>query len=154
MSLADAGESSPAEPTGERLPVRSDTDVVAVRRRVRQLAEEQGLSLVETTKLVTAASEIARNTLRHGGGGEATIGVERQLGGELAICLTFVDEGPGIADLTQAMQDGFTTLDGLGLGLSGAARLVSDLVVSARQTGGTCVRLVQTLSARRNGARR
>ncbi|MGW0374153.1 anti-sigma regulatory factor, partial [Streptomyces coeruleorubidus] len=107
------------------LPIRSDMDLVWVRQHVRQAAARLGFGLVEQTKLVTAASELARNTLVHGGGGqmEAT---HLSSAGAQGLRLAFTDEGPGIADLDQALSDGYTSGDGLGMGLSGARRLVHD----------------------------
>src|SRR5262252_10903187 len=102
----------------DTLPVRSSDDVVRVRQRVRTLAIEAGLSLVDQTKIVTAASELARNTLEYGGGGlvemEVVDGIRR------GVRLTFADEGPGIKDIEAALRDGFSTGEGLGLGLGGA----------------------------------
>jgi len=122
----------------EAAPIRSEEDVVRVRQRVRQAALELKFSLVEQTKIVTAASELARNTLVHGGGG--TMRIERLSdGSRQGLRLTFDDQGPGIADLALAMQDGYTTGHGLGLGLSGSKRLMSDFTIESRLGQGTCV---------------
>lgn len=122
----------------ETLPIRSEEDVVRVRHAVRKVAVDVKLSLVEQTKIVTAASELARNTLIHGGGGGAR--VERiELGGRVGVRLTFEDQGPGIPDVTRALQDGFTTGGGLGLGLGGAKRLMSDFAVQSSPGHGTRV---------------
>jgi len=109
----------------ETHPVRGSEDVVLVRQAVRARAVELGFSLVDQTKIVTAASELARNTVIYGGGGTVTIDAVT-LGSRRGLRLTFLDEGPGIKDVEQAMKDGFTTGGGLGLGLSGAKRLSND----------------------------
>jgi serine/threonine-protein kinase RsbT len=126
----------------DKLPVASDGDIVAVRQRVRALAVELGFSLVNQTKIVTAASELARNTVVHGGGGTAEIellvdGVRR------GIRLTFRDHGPGIPDLAAALRDGYTTGGGLGLGLGGARRLCNDFDLQSTPGDGTVVRIVR-----------
>ncbi|KKK06983.1 ATP-binding protein [Micromonospora sp. HK10] len=105
--------------------IRSDEDVVRVRQLVRTTAVAAKLSLVDQTKLVTAASELARNTLIYGGGGTAEV-TSVEDGRRRGVRIVFADDGPGIADLDQAFTDGFTTGGGLGLGLSGARRLVDD----------------------------
>jgi serine/threonine-protein kinase RsbT len=119
----------------ETLPIREQSDVVKVRHAVRALAIKLGFSVVDQTKIVTAASELARNTLVHGGGGRCTLeSVEGSARGGLR--LIFEDEGPGIADIQLALKDGFTTGDGMGLGLGGARRLMSEFdVVSAPGQG-------------------
>jgi serine/threonine-protein kinase RsbT len=124
------------------LPIRAQTDLVAVRQRVRQLAVEVGLSLVEQTKLVTAASELARNTLDHGRGGTARLEVVED-GARRGVKLTFVDSGPGIADVEQALRDGFSTAGGMGLGLGGARRLSHDFQISSRAGEGTTVSITR-----------
>ena len=111
--------------TNDVLPLRNEHDIVLARQQVRRLTQELGFSLVDQTKMVTAASELARNALIYGNGGvlrseTLTDGVRRGLR------LHFIDEGPGIPDLTQALTDGWTSGKGLGLGLSGARRLVND----------------------------
>ncbi len=121
----------------ENLPVKIEPDVVAVRRRVREVSTQLGFSLVDQTKLVTAASELARNTIIYGGGG--TMLVETLNGPRIGLRLTFVDKGPGIADIELALRDGFTTGSGLGLGLGGAKRLVSDFEINSRPGEGTRV---------------
>lgn len=126
----------------DRLPIRQDSDVVAVRQRVRACAMEQGFSLVDQTKIVTAASELARNVLVHGGGGMVQIEVlnhDRRKG----LKLTFEDQGPGIADITLAMRDGYSTSGGLGLGLSGAKRLSNEFEVSSKVGAGTRVTIAR-----------
>src|SRR5437588_3210132 len=103
-------------------------DVVRIRQLVRECAVTAGLSLVDQTKLVTAASELARNTLVHGGGGEVTMSTEHDDRGA-TIRLVFVDHGPGIPDVEQALTDGYTTQSALGLGLGGARRLVHEFEI-------------------------
>jgi serine/threonine-protein kinase RsbT len=121
----------------ETLPIASEPDMVTVRRRVREAAARTGLSLVDQTKLVTAASELARNTLIYGGGG--TMQLETLNGARLGIRLTFVDQGPGIPDIDLALRDGFTTGSGLGLGLSGSKRLVNEFEIDSKVGQGTRV---------------
>src|ERR1700759_4110839 len=108
----------------ENVPLKNPSDVVFVRQRVRSWAIEMKFSLVEQTKIVTAASELARNTLEHGGGGELEIAAVEN-GIRKGIRLTFSDNGPGIADIKQALTDGFTTGQGMGLGLGGSKRLMN-----------------------------
>lgn len=125
----------------ENLPVKTEPDVVAVRRRVREVSTQLGFSLVDQTKLVTAASELARNTIIYGGGG--TMYVEALNGPRRGLRLTFEDKGPGIPDIDLALRDGFTTGSGLGLGLGGAKRLVSDFEISSRAGEGTKVTITR-----------
>jgi len=124
------------------LPLRSDEDVVHVRKQVRERAVAIGLSLVDQTKLVTAASELARNTIKYGGGGEVLFDV---LDDSLrkGIGLLFVDAGQGIPDIGKALQDGYTTGGGLGLGLSGSKRLVDEFDIDSRPKEGTAVLIVK-----------
>ena len=122
----------------ETLPLRSDEDVVRSRQVVRRLAVELTFSLVEQTKVITAASEIARNTVVHGGGGTLQVEALRD-GPRRGIRLTFQDKGPGIPSLEEAMKDGFTTGGGLGLGLGGAKRLSTEFSVESRVGEGTRV---------------
>jgi serine/threonine-protein kinase RsbT len=128
--------------THERLSVRSSQDVVLVRQAVRSLAVQLGFSLVEQTKIVTAASELARNTVDHGGGGNAAMDVVRE-GGRVGLRVTFEDKGPGIDDVQLALRDGYTTGDGLGLGLGGARRLSSEFTISSRPGEGTRVSITR-----------
>jgi serine/threonine-protein kinase RsbT len=122
----------------ERLEVISDQDVVRVRQLVRTVAVSVKLSLVDQTKLVTAASELARNTLVYGGGG--TVEVDRvENGRRSGIRIVFADQGPGIADLSLALTDGYTTGGGLGLGLSGARRLVDEFDIQTAVGQGTSI---------------
>jgi serine/threonine-protein kinase RsbT len=125
----------------EILPVVSEADIVVARRRVREIAIKVGLSLVDQTKLVTAASELARNTVIYGGGGSLLL--ESLNGPRLGVRLTFEDQGPGIADLDLALRDGFTTGSGLGLGLSGAKRLVNEFEIVSAPGLGTKVTLTR-----------
>ena len=108
------------------MPIRSSDDVVRVRQRVRVFAVEAGLTLVDQTKIVTAASELARNPLVYGGGG--TVEIAALPAPQRGVRLTFVDRGPGIADIEAALRDGYTTGNGLGLGLGGAKRLSLSLI--------------------------
>ncbi|WP_314225623.1 anti-sigma regulatory factor [Streptomyces zaehneri] len=131
--------SHPAKTT--TLPIGSDADLAWVRQRVRQTAAGLGFGLVQQTKLVTAASELARNTLIHGGGGHVEITpLDHQQ--PRGLRLVFVDTGPGIHDLDQAMTDGYTSGGGLGLGLSGARRLVQEFALDSRPGQGTTVTVV------------
>ncbi len=126
----------------ERVDIRSSEDVVRVRQQVRVLAVEAGLSLVDQTKIVTAASELARNTLDYGGGGEATLEVLEE-GHRRGVRLTFADQGPGIADIEQALRDGFTSGSGLGLGLGGARRLVNEFSIESTVGIGTKISITR-----------
>ena len=128
--------------TDDTMPLRASEDVVRVRQAVRARAVGAGFSLVDQTKIVTAASEIARNTVDYGGGGTARIEVLRN-GQRRGVRLTFTDQGPGIADLTLALKDGYTTGSGLGLGLSGAKRLCNEFDVQSTPGQGTVVTLAR-----------
>ncbi len=122
--------------------IRSSEQVNAARRLVQARAVAIGLSTIEMTKFVTAASELARNTLVHGGGGTMTIeDIQRQ--GKPGLQLEFKDQGPGIADISQALRDGFTTANSLGLGLGGAQRLVAEFEIVSQPGAGTLVRIAQ-----------
>jgi serine/threonine-protein kinase RsbT len=127
----------------DKVPIRSGDDVVRVRQQVRTAAAENGLSLVDQTKLVTAASELARNTLVHGGGGVAQIEVVKSPTGRAGVKLHFTDEGPGITDIGLALTDGWTSGTGLGLGLSGARRLVDEFELDSKPGAGTSVTVVK-----------
>lgn len=118
--------------------IRSAPDVVAVRQLVREWALGAGFSLVDQTKLVTAASELARNTLTHGGGGRVHVEALND-GHRRGVRVVFEDEGPGIPDLQQALRDGFTTGGGLGLGLGGAKRLCNEFEIHSEPGRGTRV---------------
>lgn len=127
------------------LPIRSDMDLVWVRQHVRQAAAKLGFSLVDQTKLVTAASELARNTLVHGGGGRMEAS-HVTAGGTDGLRLAFSDSGPGIPDLDRALSDGYTSGGGLGMGLGGARRLVHDFAVETVPGSGTTVRVTSWVS--------
>ena len=126
----------------ETVAVRSSDDVVRVRQAVRARAIEAGFGIVDQTKLVTAASEIARNTVDYGGGGTLRIEIVRE-GARRGVQLTFSDTGPGITDLKAAMTDGYTTGSGLGLGLSGAKRLSNEFSIESTPGKGTTVTLAR-----------
>jgi serine/threonine-protein kinase RsbT len=126
----------------ETLPVRTSDDVVRVRQAVRARSIEAGFGIVDQTKLVTAASEIARNTVDYGGGGTLRIEIVRE-GTRRGVQLTFSDNGPGIADIATAMADGYTTGDGLGLGLGGAKRLSNEFSIESSAGEGTTVTLAR-----------
>src|SRR3954447_7171294 len=124
----------PAE-SHETLEIRTSADVVAVRQAGRGFAERVGFTLVDLTKLVTAASELARNTIDYGGGGSVRLELIEN-GVRRGVRLTFEDQGPGIPDIALALKDGYTSGHGLGLGLGGARRLVNDFnIESSRETG-------------------
>jgi len=133
-----------AEPTGpvEVQEIRADDDVVRVRQIARTLAVAANLSLVDQTKLVTAASELARNTLVHGGGGRADLQPVTN-GRRDGVRIAFTDEGQGIADLDRAFTDGYSSGGGLGLGLSGARRLMDEFDVWTKVGEGTVVTAVK-----------
>ena len=122
--------------------VQSAEDVVGIRQAVRQRAVELGFNLVDQTKIVTAASELARNTVQYGGGGTVTIEALENLG-RRGLRLTFADQGPGIADIELAMKDGYTTGGGLGLGLSGARRLSNDFSIESAPGQGTRITITR-----------
>lgn len=126
----------------ERLEIRQSDDVVRVRQLTRTFAVEIGLSLVDQTKIVTASSELARNTLDYGGGGEVTVETLEQ-GGRRGLRLKFEDKGPGIADIEQALRDGFTSGKGMGLGLGGAKRLCNEFSIDSRPGEGTRVMIAR-----------
>lgn len=126
----------------ETVNVQVSADVILVRQAVRQLAVESGFGLVDQTKIVTAASELARNTLIYGGGG--TVKLETlQDGGRRGLRLTFEDQGPGIPDIELALKDGFTTGSGLGMGLGGAKRLANEFEIESVVGEGTRVTIVR-----------
>jgi serine/threonine-protein kinase RsbT len=122
--------------------ISADEDVVRVRQMVRTLAVGAKLSLVDQTKLVTAASELARNTLVYGGGGQLEAGTVHNAR-HVGVWLHFADDGPGIADLDLAMTDGYTSGSGLGLGLSGARRLVDEFDIDTAPGTGTRITVVK-----------
>ena len=120
------------------LTLKTSEDVVRMRQAVRERAIELGFGLVDQTKLVTAASELARNTILYGGGGEVLLEVVTQ-GDRRGICLTFSDRGPGIPNIELALKDGYTSGSGLGLGLGGAKRLSNEFNIVSQVGGGTRV---------------
>ncbi len=126
----------------EVLPVRSSDDTVRVRQAVRTRAVEVGLGLVDQTKIITAASELARNTLDYGGGGEVRVDVVHE-GARKGVRLSFEDHGPGIADIAQALTDHYTTGGGLGLGLGGAKRLSNEFHIESTPGVGTRVTIAR-----------
>ena len=136
--MINAEPSGPAQVQG----ISGDDDVVRVRQLVRAVAVATKLSLVDQTKLVTAASELARNTLRHGGGGRAEVQPVSN-GRRNGIRIMFVDEGPGIPDVDRAFADGFSTGGGLGLGLSGSRRLMDEFDLVTDVGIGTTVTAVK-----------
>ena len=126
----------------ELIGLRSMDDIIKARQLVRECAIFQGLSLVDQTKLVTAASELARNTMIHGGGGEMRLQALND-GPRRGVQVLFVDNGPGIPDIELAMKDGYTTKGGLGLGLSGSKRLVNEFEIDSKPGKGTTVSIVR-----------
>jgi serine/threonine-protein kinase RsbT len=123
-------------------PLKSPNDIVLARQLVRRAAQQIGLSLVDQTKIVTAASELARNTLIYGMGGVMTM-EQLENGGRQGLRLSFIDHGPGIPDLELALKDGWTSGSGLGMGLPGARRLVNDFSIESRVGEGTRVTIVR-----------
>lgn len=126
----------------ETLEVRTSADVVRLRQMVRSWASELGFSLVDQTKLVTGASELGRNTLEHGRGGQVRIEMLND-GSRRGLRMTFEDEGPGIPDITLALSDGYSTGSGLGLGLGGTRRLMSEFRIHSEVGKGTQVQVVR-----------
>lgn len=126
----------------ETLAIRSDRDVVMVRQAVRARTLELKFSLVDQTKFVTAASELARNTLDYGGGGEVRMELLQDRGRN-GLRLSFVDQGPGIPDIQLALKDGYTSGNGMGLGLSGAKRLSNEFEITSKVGEGTCVTITR-----------
>ena len=129
-------------PRQESLQIDSGEKLVAVRRAVRAKAEELRFSLVDQTRIITAASELARNTLQHGGGGSVAIEIVEN-GIRRGLRLTFKDNGPGIPDLELAMKDGYSSRAGLGLGLSGSKRLVNEFKILSKVGEGTEVTITK-----------
>ncbi|MFF8593971.1 anti-sigma regulatory factor [Streptomyces sp. NPDC015220] len=130
-----------ARASAETVPVANSSDVVSARQMVRTLAQRGGLTLVHQTKLVTAASELGRNMLVHGGGGVVRAATVVD-GARSGVFVEFQDQGPGIADIELALTDGWTSGNGMGLGLSGAKRLVDEFSIDSGP-GGTTVRIVK-----------
>lgn len=130
------------ESTAEESPIAANADVVRARQTVRALAQRARLSLVDQTKLVTAASELARNTLTYGGGGTMRVSVVTR-GARTGVKVLFRDEGPGISDLDLALTDGWSSGKGMGLGLSGARRLADEFDIVSAPGKGTRVVVVK-----------
>ena len=126
----------------DSLPIRSSTDIVLIRQEVRKWSGELGFSLVDQTKMITAASELARNSLDYGGGGGVVLELVQD-GTKRGLRLTFEDQGPGIADIELALTDGYTTGKGMGLGLGGAKRLVNEFEITSRVGEGTRVTITR-----------
>jgi serine/threonine-protein kinase RsbT len=126
--------------------IRTSEDVVVARQAVREWAVQLGFSLVEQTKMVTAASELARNTVVHGGGGTMTLQA-LNTGPRIGLEMVFEDKGQGISDIERALRDGFTTGSGLGLGLGGARRLSNEFEIQSTPGQGTRVRIVRWRSS-------
>lgn len=126
----------------ETMSIQSSVDFMLVRQAVRQFAVELGFSLVNQTKIVTAASELARNTLEYGGGGIVKLEALHE-GIRRGLRLTFEDQGPGIPDIELALKDGFTTGGGLGMGLSGTKRLVNEFNIVSHVGKGTCITITK-----------
>src|ERR1700761_482079 len=126
----------------ELLPLQNSNDVVLARQKVRQWAIELRFSLVDQTKLVTAASELARNDLDHGHGGDMTVEVI-SIGAKNGLRLTFEDQGPGIPDIELALKDGFTSGSGMGLGLGGARRLSNEFAIESKLGIGTKITIAR-----------
>jgi serine/threonine-protein kinase RsbT len=128
--------------TTEPFPIQSPSDILSARQLVREWCVEMRFSLVEQTKIVTAASELARNALQHGRGGTMVVAVEEN-GTRQGLRVTFEDKGPGIADVEQAMRDGFTTSGGMGLGLGGSKRLMNQFEIESKLGEGTRVSIIR-----------
>jgi serine/threonine-protein kinase RsbT len=126
----------------DSLPILSSTDIVLIRQEVRKWSGELGFSLVDQTKMITAASELARNSLDYGGGGVVLLEFVHE-GGKRGLRLTFEDKGPGIPDIERALTDGFTSGKGMGLGLGGAKRLVNTFEIASRVGEGTRVTITR-----------
>jgi len=126
----------------EAMPLRRSEDIVRMRQAVRERAVTLGFGLVDQTKIVTAASELARNAMLYGGGGDVEI-AQIAAGPRKGLMLTFIDQGPGIDDIQLAMKDGFTSGSGLGLGLGGARRLVNEFALESTPGNGTRVTIVR-----------
>lgn len=131
-----------SEPRREVQPLKNSNDVVLARQKVRQWAIELHFTLVDQTKLVTAASELARNALLHGKGGRMVV-EQIAAGTKVGLKLIFEDNGPGIPDIEMALRDGFTTASGMGLGLGGSKRLVNEFSIDSAPGKGTKVTVIR-----------
>ena len=129
--------------TPETFPIRTQNDIVVIRKEVRNWASAIGLGLIDQTKVITAASELARNALDYGGGGEMRISGVTNDAGRQGIQLIFEDQGPGIADLALALTDGYTSGGGLGMGLSGSKRLMNEFAIDSAPGKGTRVTVIK-----------
>ena len=127
----------------ERFPIQGQNDVVIIRQRVRVWATEIGLGIIDQTKVVTAASELARNALDYGGGGECELAVLKNDSNRMGLRMTFEDHGPGIPDVALALTDGYTTGGGLGMGLSGSKRLMNEFSLETEVGKGTRVTAIK-----------
>jgi serine/threonine-protein kinase RsbT len=127
----------------EEMPIHREDDIVLVRRRVRAIAGDQKLDSFATAAVTTATSELTRNALVHGGGGEAIIEQVRGEDGRVGMRVAFRDRGPGIADVERVLRGGYSTARSMGLGLSGSRRLVDELVVESQVGHGTTVTFVK-----------
>ena len=125
------------------MPLRTEQDIVMCRQMVRKLAQQVGFSLVDQTKMITAASELSRNAVVYGGGGLMRWGIVTGLNTRTGLRLAFEDQGPGIPDLDLALTDGWTSGSGLGVGLSGSKRLVSEFEIRTAAGEGTCVTITR-----------
>ncbi len=123
----------------EELQIRTQSDIVLVRKAVRELTAKLGFGLTDQTKITTAASELARNTLEYGLGGHLEMETLKNDLGKSGIRLTFIDQGPGIADIALALTDGFTSGKGMGMGLSGSKRLMNEFTIDSEMGKGTRV---------------
>ena len=131
-----------SQPTEGSLSIRADADIVMSRSMVRRLTQDLKFSLVDQTKMITAASELSRNTLVYGGGGEMRWAIVSE-GFRSGLRLWFEDRGPGIPDIEKALTDGWTSGKGLGVGLSGSKRLVNDFSITTKVGEGTCVTITR-----------
>lgn len=131
-----------AQEVPQEMGIYSSSDIVLVRQTVRTWAVKLGFGLVDQTKIITAASELARNTLTYGGGGTLTLEVV-EVGYRQGLRLTFSDKGAGISDIALALKDGYTTGGGLGMGLSGAKRLMNEFEINSRVGEGTSVTITK-----------
>jgi serine/threonine-protein kinase RsbT len=134
--------SAPIVAKQESFQLHSTVDVVVARRAVRDWAQDLGLTVLDLTKVVTAASELARNAVVHGGGGVMHVQVVRA-GDREGLRVIFKDQGPGIQEIELAMQDGYTTGGGMGMGLPGARRLVNEFDLLSTPSEGTCITIVR-----------
>jgi serine/threonine-protein kinase RsbT len=140
--LHDPNKLNPSPDGAVVMPLRSDEDVVRLRKYARDQLIAAGFSLIEQTKMITAASELARNTINYGGGGEAHVmRVTESL--RRGVRLSFIDQGPGIVDVTLALTDGYTTGGGMGLGLSGSKRLADEFDLKTEPGKGTTVTITK-----------